>query len=126
MASEIVVGIVATGGIGGQGWMTAYLATFEYKCDSGATVSFFAADVNNGSYAPNPIQLPSTGGQITKFTTKVSPSKWKLLQTQFDWSDPSLEVYLEGCSIAVKPWGSDGLFKNVPLFRPAGGEGGQT
>ena len=121
---EAPAATVATPGIGGQGWMTAYEATFEYKCDSGATVSFFAVDANNGSYAPNPIILDSTGGQITKFTTKVSPSKWKLLQTQFDWSDPSLEVYLEGCSIAVKPWG--GEFKNVPLFRPAGGEGGQT
>jgi hypothetical protein len=115
---------VATPAIGGQGWMTAYEATFEYKADSGATVSFVAVDANNGSYAPNPIVLDSTGGQITKFTTKVSPSKWKLLQTVFDWSDPSLEIYLQGCTLAVKPW--DGEFKNVPLFHGSGGEGGQA
>ena len=115
---------VATPAIGGQGWMTAYEATFEYKADSGATVSFVAVDANNGSYGPSPIVLPGTGGEITKFTTKVSPSKWKLLQTVFDWSDPSLEIYLQGCSLAVKPW--DGEFKNVPLFHGSGGEGGQV
>jgi hypothetical protein len=116
---------VATPAIGGQGYMLAYEATFEYKADSGATVSFVAVDANNGSYAPNSIVLDSTGGQITKFTTKVSPSKWKLLHTVFDWSDPSLEVYLQGCSLAVKPWDGE-TFKNVPLFHGSGGEGGQT
>ncbi len=124
--AETPSAVVATPGIGGQGWMTAYEATFEYRCDSGATVNFLALDANNGSYAPDALTLPGTGGEITKFTTKVSPSKWKLLQSQFNWADPSLEVYPEGCSIAVKPWGDDGLFKNVRLFHPAGGEGGQT
>jgi hypothetical protein len=123
---ETPSGMLATAAVGGQGWMTAYEATFEYSCDSGATVSFLAVDEGNGSYGPQPIALDATAGQITKFTTKVSPSKWKLLQAQFNWTDPSLEVYLEGCSIAVKPWGDDGLFKNVPFFYPEGGAGGQT
>jgi hypothetical protein len=122
--AETPAATVATPAIGGQGWMLAYEATFEYKADSGATVSFAAVDANNGSYGPSPIVLPGTGGEITKFTTKVSPSKWKLLQTVFDWSDPSLEIYLQGCSLAVKPW--DGEFKNVPLFHGSGGEGGQV
>jgi hypothetical protein len=105
--------------------MTAYEATFEYACDSGATVSFVAVDTGNGSYAPEPVVLMPTAGEIAKFTTKLSPAKWKLLQAQFNWSDPSLEVYLEGCSIAVKPWGDDGLFRNIRWFHPSGGEGGQ-
>ena len=117
--------LVATAALGGEGWMTAYEATFEYACDSGATVSFAAVDANNDSYAPNPIILLGTGGEITKFTTKVSPSKWKLLQTVFEWEDPTFQLNLEGCSLAVKPWEGE-TFKNVPLFKPAGGEGGQV
>lgn len=117
--------IVATPALGGQGWMTAYEATFEYACDSGATVSFAAVDANNESYAPNPIILLGTGGQITKFTTKVSPSKWKLLQTVIEWTDPTFQLNLEGCSLAIKPWEGE-TFKNIRLFVPAGGEGAQT
>ena len=117
--------LVATAALGGEGWMTAYEATFEYACDSGATVSFAAVDANNDSYAPNPIILLGPGGEITKFTTKVSPSKWKLLQTVFEWEDPTFQLNLEGCSLAVKPWEGE-TFKNVPLFKPAGGEGGQV
>ena len=123
--AETPTAFVATPGIGGTGFMTAYEATFEYACDSGATVSFLAADANNGSYAPNSIILPGTGGEITKFTTKVSPSKWKLLQAQFNWSDPTLQVYLDGCVLSVKPWGSDGLYLPAPFFKPAGGRGPQ-
>lgn len=122
---ETVAATVVTAAIGGTGWMIGYEATFEYACDSGATVSFVAADVNNGSYAPNPIALDATAGQITKFTTKVAPSKWKLLQAKFQSSDPKLQVNLEGCVLSVKPWGSDGEFMPAPFFKPSGGKGPQ-
>jgi hypothetical protein len=125
-APEDVTGIALTGAIGGTGWMTAYEATFEYACDSGATVSFVAADEGNGSYAPNPITLDATAGQITKFTTKVSPAKWKLLQVQFESTDKSLEVYLAGCVLSCKPWGSDGAYVSLPIFGNAGGMGPQN
>jgi len=124
-APEVVTGIVLTPAIGGQGWMTAYEATFEYAADSGAMVSFLAADAGNGSYAPGPIILPGTGGEITKYTTKLTPNKWKLLQAQFESQDDSLEVYLEGCVLEVKAWGDEGVFKPVSLFRPSGGRGAQ-
>jgi hypothetical protein len=125
-APEIVTGIVLTPAVGGVGWMTAYEATFEYAADSGALVSFIAADAGNGSYAPGPIILPGTGGEITKFTTKLTPSKWKLLQVQFEFTDPTLQVYLEGCVLEVKPWGDEGTYKPISIFRPSGGKGAQT
>jgi hypothetical protein len=124
-APEQVSGIVLTAGIGGAGWMSAYEATFEYACDSGATVTFLAADEGNGSYAPNPVFLDSTAGQIAKFTTKVSPNKWQLLQMQFESTDKSLQVYTEGTVLSCKPWGSNGAFTPIPMFRPAGGKGPQ-
>ncbi len=122
---EMPSALLVTAALGGQGWMTAYEATFEYACDSGATVSFAAVEANNDSYAPNPIILLPTGGEITKFTTKVSPSKWKLLQTIFEWTDPTFQLNLEGCALAIKPWEGE-AFKNTPLFKPGGGEGAQT
>ncbi len=122
---ETVSGIVLTAGIGGTGWMYGYEFTCEYSCDSGATVSFVAADVGNGSYAPNPIVLEGTNGEITKFTTKVSPNKWKLLQAQFAFDDPTLQVYLAGTGLSVKPWGSDAEFKFEPFFGNSGGRGPQ-
>jgi hypothetical protein len=126
-APETVTGTVLTAAVGGSGWITAYEATFEYSCDSGATVSFIAADVGNGSYAPNPLVLEGTGGEITKFTTKVSANKWKLLQAQFESTDDSLQVYLEGCVISAKPWGSEKTYEPIPLFGGprAGGRGPQ-
>jgi hypothetical protein len=122
---ETVQGAVLTAAIGGTGWMDGYEFTCEYSCDTGATVSFLAADVGNGSYAPNPIVLAGTNGEITKFTTKVSPNKWKLLQAQFSFTDPTLQVYLAGTGLSVKPWGSPGEFKFEPFFGASGGRGPQ-
>lgn len=123
---ETITGIVLTPAIGGTGWMTAYEATFEYACDSGATISWVAAEVGNGSYAPNSLVLESTNGQITKFTTKLTPGKWKLLQAQIEFMDPTLRFYLDGCVLQVKPWGDAGSYKPVRMFRSAGGEGAQA
>jgi hypothetical protein len=122
---EVIDGIVVTPAIGGIGWMTMYEATIEYSCDSGATVSFIAADEGNGSYGPGPIILAPTAGQITKFTTKVSPNKWKLLQVEFETSDPTLKVYQEGTVLEVKPWGSEGAYMPMQPFHPSGGRGAQ-
>jgi hypothetical protein len=122
---ETVTGLVLTPAIGGQGWMTAYELTVEYQASASVTVSFIAADQGNGSYAPNPIMLPATAGQTTKFTTKVSPSKWKLLQAQFASQDPDAQIYLAGTGISVKPWGSDALYIFSSLFGLSGGKGPQ-
>ncbi len=125
-APEAVTGLVVTPAIGGEGWMTAYQATFEYMADSGATISFYAVDTGNSSYAPQPIVLDSTAGQMTKFTTKVSPNKWKLLQMQVESADPTLQFYHAGCFLSAKPWGSDGEYAPLPMFLPDGGKGPQN
>jgi hypothetical protein len=121
---EAITGVVLTGAIGGQGYMTCYEATIEYSCPVPVSVTFIAADNGNNSYAPLPILLPATSG-ITKQTVKLSPSKWKLLQAQFQSNDPGWQVYLAGCVISCKAWGSDGLYTPIPLFGSAGGRGPQ-
>lgn len=123
--AESPIGTAVTAAIGGEGWMDGYELTIEYACDSGATVSFYAADEGNGSYAPNLILLGATAGEITKFTTKVSPNKWKLLQAQFQSADPTLQVYLAGSGLSVKPWGSMKGYSFTPFFKPKGGLGPQ-
>lgn len=124
-APETVTGIVLTPAVGGQGWMTGYEVTIEYQSAATVALSFVAADEGNDSYAPQPILLPDTDGMITKFTTKVSPNKWKLLQAQFLSTDPELQVYLAGCVVSAKAWGSDAQFTPLPFFAPAGGKGPQ-
>jgi len=126
MASETVTGTVLTAGIGGVGFCHAFEITCEYQAATTATLSFVAADTGNGSYAPAPITLPATNGNITKFTTKVSPNKWKLLQWQFQSNDPILQVNLEGSAMAIKTWGSQGVYENVnPFSGSSGGYGAQ-
>lgn len=124
-APETIAAIVLSAAIGGVGWMSAYELTVEYLASATVTVSFLAADAGNGSYAPNPITLPATGGRVTKFTAKVSANKWKLLQAQFESSDPELQVYLAGTGVSAKPWGADAEYAFVPLFGNSGGRGPQ-
>lgn len=124
--TEVVSSKLVTPAIGGQGWMTAYEATFEYSCDSGATVQFIAADDGNGSYASGAITLDATAGQIAKFTTKISPNKWKLLQMQFTWTDPTFVLNQAGCVLECKPWGAEGAYSPINMFSPSGGAGAQA
>lgn len=122
---ETVTGTVVSPALGGQGWVSGYQFTAEYRSAETVTVSFSAADEGNGSFAPQPLTLPATGGLITKFTTKVTPNKWKLLQVEFQSTDEELQVYHDGCSLSSKPFGSDAQYTPVPLFTPAGGRGPQ-
>lgn len=124
--SETVGGLVLTPAIGGQGWMYGYQCTVEYSSNANVLLTFIAADVNNGSYAPNSVTLPSTGGEITKFTFKVSRNKWKLLWMQFASSDTTMAVYLDGFVLQVNAWGSSKPLSDISPFRPSGGRGGQS
>lgn len=124
-ATEAFSGTVLTGALGGAGWMTGYEFTAEYSCDSGATVSFAAADAGNNSYAPNLIVLNPTAGGTAKFTTKISPNKWKLLQAQFETTDQTFQLYLAGTGLSVKPWGSEAEYAFVSFFAGQGGKGPQ-
>jgi hypothetical protein len=123
--TEVVTGTALTAAIGGVGWNHMYEITIEYESKAAVTLSFIAADVNNGSYAPNPIVLPATAGGPTKFTTKVTANKWQLLQAQFQSADPAMAIYLEGVFGNVKDWGTTAGYRPVNFFIPAGGAGGQ-
>jgi hypothetical protein len=124
--TEAVTGTVLTPAIGGVGWQTFFQITVEYSSLQTVALTFIAADTGNGSYAANPLTLPATGGAIIKYTTKVSPAKWRLLQMQFQSTDPNLQVYLQGIVLDVKDWGSDGAYRPVNPFISSGGEGAEA
>lgn len=123
--SETVTGTALTGAVGGVGWQALYQVTVEYSSEAAVNLSFIAADEGNGSYAPAAVTLPSTSGQITKYTFKVSANKWKLLEFQFQSTDPDMAIYLDGCVCQVRDWGATGPYKAVNPFAGGGGEGGQ-
>lgn len=125
-AVESVTATVATAAFGGEGWLHAYKCTVEYKSQQPVALAFAAVDAGNGSYAPNQVTLPSTGGAPTKYTFKVSPNKWLWMQLIFTSSDPAMVVYLDGLEVDVKDWGSTKEYRPIqPFVRPAGGLGGQ-
>jgi hypothetical protein len=123
--TETVTGTVLAAAFGGVGWQGMFQLTVEYESEAAVTLSFVVADEGNGSYAPSSVTLPSTSGSPTKYTFKVSPNKYKLLQMQFQSTDPDLAVYLDGCIAQVRDWGSSGPYRSVNPFTPSGGEGGQ-
>ena len=124
-AVESASGTVVTPAIGGAGWQSMYELTIEYASNDVVTITPIAVDVNNGSYAPNPLTLPSTGGAQTKYTTKVSPAKWKWLQFMFQSEDSTMQVNLDGFVAQTREWGSQHSYRAVQPFRPNGGHGGQ-
>jgi len=123
--AETVNGTVLTPAIGGHGWMFAYECTVEYAASTSVLLTFIAADVNNGSYAPDAVTLPSTGGQITKYTFKVSQNKFRLMWMQFASTDITMQVFLEGFIVQAKAWGSTKTFEPIAPFKASGGHGAQ-
>jgi len=123
--TETVTGTVLTPAIGSEGFAHIFEITVEYSSHATVTLSFIAADSGNGSYGPNSITLPSTGGTPTKYDTKVSANKFKWLQMQFQSTDHDLQVYLEGCIADMKPWGSSEPFQAVQMFGESGGGGAE-
>jgi len=101
---------------GGEGWQCAYYLNFEYISTAPITLTF-TADSGNGSIAPATVLLPSSGGKQTKFETKLSPNKWKLLGVTAS-SSSNMTIFKEGFELWVWSWGSDGGFRRE---RPFGG-----
>ena len=123
--SETPTAIVLTGAIGGVGWQYCSAFTIEYSSNSTITITPIVADEGNGSYAPQPVTLPSTGGQLTKYRGGFTQNKWKLLQFEISFNDPTAIVYLEGLEIDAKSWGDEGYRKASP-FSYEGGYGGEA
>jgi hypothetical protein len=124
--TETVTGTVLTAAWGGVGWQHFFEVTVEYSSSATVALSFIAADSGNGSYAPTALTLPATSGTPTKYTTRVSPNKWKWMQAQFVSTDPNLQVYIDGFIVQRKDWGSSGPYTPLAPFAPSGGAGGEA
>ena len=119
----MVTGTVLTGAMGGTGFMHCGMVAIEYSSNLAITLTTIAQDANNGSYGPLAITLPSTSGKATKYFTYPTANKWKWLSWQFQYTDPTAQVYLDGCIAYVRPWGSEQDYEKMPMFGNEGGAG---
>jgi hypothetical protein len=122
--TEAVVGVLTTAAIGGAGWQHIRAITLEYTSSATITLRFIPAD-QNGSYGPPQVTLPSTGGNATKYYFVVGANKWKWLQFQFSFTDPTAQIYIRGMAVEMKAWGSAGAYRPVMPFGQSGGEGAE-
>jgi hypothetical protein len=100
--------------LGGRGWQHLRYMDITYLSTTPITINF-VVDTGNGSIAPAPITLPSSGGTQTKSFTEVTFNKWKLISfsatssAPFALWEPDLEVW-------VKSWGIDPAYRNIKPF----------
>ena len=120
--TETVTGIVMAGAMGGRGYQHAGMIVVEYSSQATVTLTAVVQDSGNGSYGPSSITLPSTGGAQTKYFTRPTANKWKLLSWQFQSTDPNLRVYLDGCLAYTMSWGETS-YHPTPMFGDRGGQG---
>jgi hypothetical protein len=123
MAAETgITGTVLSPAIGGRGYIHVGGLSIEYSASASVSLTILAADSGNGSYGPSAITLPSTGGKSTKYWLRPGANKAKWFQFSFQSTDPTMQIFIEGCTAFVKSWGSTSSYQPVPIF---GGEGGQ-
>lgn len=120
---EVVTGKVLTGAMGGTGYTHCGELALEYSSKAAITLTGVVQDANNGSYGPLAITLPSTGGFATKYFVRPSPNKWKLLSWQFQFTDSTAQIYVDGCVAMIRSWGSSEEYKPAQMFGASGGEG---
>ena len=121
--AETVTGTVLTPAVGGKGFQHIGQMVVEYSSVQALALSFIVVDEGNGSYAPQPVTLPATGGLTAKYFFKPSPNKWKLLAFQFQSTDPLLQVYSQGFICYLKNWGVQSEYQPTMPFASEGGEG---
>jgi hypothetical protein len=121
--TEAVTGTVLSPAMGGRGFIHVGQLVIEYTSSSEVTLTIIPADSGNGSYGPPAITLPSTGGEVTKYWLRPGANKAKWFQFQFQSTDPTMQIFIEGCVAYVKPWGSGEAYSPVPIFGGQGGEG---
>ena len=120
--TELATATVLTAAIGGRGYQHLGEMVCEYSTNSPVTLSFYAADEGNGSYAPSTITIPSTGGTLTKYWFRPSANKYKLLWVQFSSTSPFV-IHFAGTICYTKDWGSSAEYSQVCPFAGSGGEG---
>ena len=106
-----------TTALGGKGWQFLRYMDIPYLSNSAITITF-TVDTGNGSIAPQPIILPSSGGTQTKSFTQLTPNKWKLIGFSAISSAP-FALWLPELEVIVRSWGVDnGGFR---VEKPFGG-----
>jgi hypothetical protein len=103
--------------LGGTGWNHLRLINLEYISTAAATLSF-VVDTENGSYAPQSIVLPSTGGTQTKFRVTPTANKWKLISFNLTSTAPVV-VFQEGQEFWTRSWGASSEYRKA---KPFGGQ----
>ncbi len=123
-AGESPTAMLVSPAIGGQGWCHIGQITIEYRSHQEVTMLPIVVDQGQGSYyGGSAITLPPTNGAMIKKKFNPAPNKFKLLQFQFEWTDPTLELYLEGAEVNMAPW--EESYKPVQIFGNSGGIGGE-
>ena len=99
---------------GGIGWQHIRDINVEYWSESDITVTF-AVDTGNGSYGPDAIILPSSGGTQAKLRMNVSRNKWKLIGVSAFSLNP-FYLFVEGMEMTVRSWGESSPYRRVKPF----------
>ncbi len=103
--------------LGGKGWQHLRYIDFPYTSTEPITLTF-TVDANNGSIAPQPLTIPSSGGSQTKLFLPVTFNKWRLLGFSATSSAP-FSVWVQDFEAIVRSWGDTGPYRTV---RPFGGQ----
>jgi hypothetical protein len=110
--------------LGGTGWQQMFQINIEYLSTAAITLTF-SVDSGNGSIAPAPITIPSSGGVQAKLVLIPTANKWKLLGVKATSSSP-FRLFSEGMQFSVKSWGVLGAYKMVQPYRAAQPIGGDS
>jgi len=121
--TESLIGIVLTPAIGGRGYQHIGEMVVEYSSNAPVYLTMIAADADNASYGALPITLPFTGGVITKYWFRPTANKFKLAWFQFQSTDATMQINLDGFIVFLKSWGSAGGYVLTQPFASQGGEG---
>ena len=71
---------------------------------------------------PNPWRILEQWGGRSWF----SANKWKLLQFEISFTDPTARIFIEGMEIDCRSWGETTPYRKVSPFGEEGGYGGQS
>lgn len=120
---ESPTGTVMSPAMGGKGYIHCGMLAIEYSATDTIALTGVVQDAENGSYAPAAITLPATGGNPTKYFLRPSANKWKWISWQFQFTDPTAQIFLDGCVCYIRSWGTNATYEQMPMFGSTGGEG---
>lgn len=110
--------------LGGVGWQHLREVNIEYISSTPITITF-AVDTGNGSFAPVPLTVPSSGGAQTKLKLEPNYNKWKLLSVSATSTAP-FYLFTEGMEFKVRSWGLEEPYRHPQPFGGASAPGAQV